>query len=46
MTQTLSRDPSDPLFQPVSDRDPATPGDPLSRLRFHYGQCLSAESTG
>ena len=43
MTQTLSRDPSDPLFQPVTDRDPATPGDPLSRLRFHYGQCLSAE---
>lgn len=44
MTQTLtSRDPSDPLFQPVRDSDPATPGDPLSRLRFHYGQCLSAE---
>jgi hypothetical protein len=43
MTQTLSREPSDPLFQPVSDSDPATPGDPLSRLRFHYGQCLSAE---
>ncbi|MFN9620247.1 MAG: hypothetical protein ACK55X_11095 [Synechococcaceae cyanobacterium] len=43
MTQTLSRDPSDPLFQPVADSDPATPGDPLSRLRFHYGQCLSAE---
>lgn len=43
MTQTLSHDPSDPLFQPVTDRDPATPGDPLSRLRFHYGQCLSAE---
>jgi hypothetical protein len=43
MTQTLSRDPSDPLFQPISDRDPATPGDSLSRLRFHYGQCLSAE---
>jgi len=43
MTQTLSREPSDPLFQPVADSDPATPGDPLSRLRFHYGQCLSAE---
>jgi hypothetical protein len=43
MTQTLSREPSDPLFQPVADNDPATPGDPLSRLRFHYGQCLSAE---
>jgi hypothetical protein len=43
MTQTLSREPSDPLFQPVGDSDPATPGDPLSRLRFHYGQCLSAE---
>jgi|GEM_PF-1140139 len=43
MTQTLSRDPSDPLFKPVTDRDPATPGDPLVRLRFHYGQCLSAE---
>jgi hypothetical protein len=43
MTQTLTRDPDDPLFQPASDSDPATPGDPLSRLRFHYGQCLSAE---
>lgn len=43
MTQSLSREPSDPLFQPVVDSDPATPGDPLSRLRFHYGQCLSAE---
>lgn len=43
MTQTLSRDPSDPLFQPVTDRDPATPGDPLRRVRYHYGQCLSAE---
>lgn len=43
MTQTLSREPTDPLFQPVADSDPATPGDPLSRLRFHYGQCLSAE---
>jgi hypothetical protein len=46
MTQTLIRDPSDPLFQPVADNDPATPGDPLSRLRFHYGQCLSAEDFG
>ena len=43
MTQTLPREPSDPLFQPTGDSDPATPGDPLSRLRFHYGQCLSAE---
>jgi hypothetical protein len=43
MTQTLSREPDDPLFQPMRDRDPATPGDPLRRLRFHYGQCLSAE---
>jgi hypothetical protein len=43
MTQTLSREADDPLFQPMRDRDPATPGDPLRRLRFHYGQCLSAE---
>lgn len=43
MTSTLHRDSTDTLFRPLSDADPATPGDPFTRLRYHYGQCLSAE---
>lgn len=30
-------------FIPLDDPDPATPGDPLERLRYHYGQLLGAE---
>ncbi len=30
-------------FTPLDDPDPATPGDPLVRLRYHYGQLLGAE---
>jgi len=33
----------DPLFLPVEDVDPATPGDPTSRLRYQDGQLLNAE---
>lgn len=32
-----------PLFAPPEDEDPARPGDPFSRLRYHYGQLLGAE---
>jgi hypothetical protein len=31
------------LFAPLEDEDPATPGDPFSRLRYSYGQLLGAE---
>ncbi|WP_137177201.1 hypothetical protein [Roseomonas sp. AR75] len=31
------------LFAPLEDADPATPGDPFSRLRYSYGQLLGAE---
>jgi len=31
------------LFAPLEDADPARPGDPFSRLRYHYGQLLGAE---
>ncbi|WP_270938271.1 hypothetical protein [Falsiroseomonas oryzae] len=31
------------LFAPLEDDDPARPGDPFSRLRYHYGQLLGAE---
>ena len=30
-------------FAPLDDLDPATPGDPFTRLRYHYGQLLVAE---
>jgi hypothetical protein len=30
-------------FTPLTDSDPATPGDPFTRLRYHYGQLLGAE---
>ncbi len=30
-------------FTPLMDSDPATPGDPFTRLRYHYGQLLGAE---
>jgi hypothetical protein len=30
-------------FAPLDDQDPATPGDPFTRLRYHYGQLLGAE---
>ena len=30
-------------FTPLDDLDPATPGDPFTRLRYHYGQLLGAE---
>lgn len=30
-------------FAPLDDLDPATPGDPFTRLRYHYGQLLGAE---
>ncbi len=31
------------LFAPFEDLDPATPGDPFTRLRYSYGQLLGAE---
>jgi hypothetical protein len=31
------------LFAPLEDSDPATPGDPFTRLRYSYGQLLGAE---
>lgn len=31
------------LFTPLDDLDPATPGDPFTRLRYAYGQLLGAE---
>ena len=31
------------LFTPVDDPDPATPGDPFTRLHYRYGQLLGAE---
>jgi hypothetical protein len=31
------------LFAPLEDADPATPGDPFSRLRYSYGQLLGAD---
>ncbi|HQA12119.1 hypothetical protein [Zoogloea sp.] len=30
-------------FAPLDDIDPATPGDPFTRLHYHYGQLLGAE---
>jgi hypothetical protein len=30
-------------FTPLDDPDPATPGDPFTRLRYSYGQLLGAE---
>jgi len=30
-------------FTPLDDLDPATPGDPFTRLRYHYGQLLGAD---
>lgn len=30
-------------FAPLDDLDPATPGDPFTRLHYHYGQLLGAE---
>lgn len=30
-------------FVPLDDLDPATPGDPFTRLRYHYGQLLGAD---
>jgi hypothetical protein len=30
-------------FTPLADLDPATPGDPFTRLSYHYGQLLGAE---
>lgn len=30
-------------FTPVDDPDPATPGDPFTRLHYRYGQLLGAE---
>ena len=30
-------------FTPLDDLDPATPGDPFTRLHYHYGQLLGAE---
>jgi len=30
-------------FIPLDDPDPATPGDPFTRLRYSYGQLLGAE---
>jgi len=30
-------------FAPLDDLDPATPGDPFTRLRYHYGKLLGAE---
>ena len=30
-------------FIPLDDLDPATPGDPFTRLRYSYGQLLGAE---
>jgi hypothetical protein len=30
-------------FRPLDDQDPATPGDPTTRLRYRYGQLLGAE---
>ncbi|HPP45920.1 MAG TPA: hypothetical protein PLF25_00275 [Accumulibacter sp.] len=30
-------------FAPLDDLDPATPGDPFTRLRYYYGQLLGAE---
>lgn len=31
------------LFAPLEDLDPATPGDPFTRLRYSHGQLLGAE---
>ncbi len=31
------------IFTPLDDPDPATPGDPFTRLRYSYGQLLGAE---
>lgn len=31
------------LFLPIDDADPATPGDPFTRLHYRYGQLLGAE---
>ncbi len=31
------------IFAPLDDLDPATPGDPFTRLRYNYGQLLGAE---
>ncbi len=31
------------IFTPLDDLDPATPGDPFTRLRYSYGQLLGAE---
>lgn len=35
--------PSVDSFAPLDDLDPATPGDPFTRLHYHYGQLLGAE---
>ena len=34
---------SEQTFIRLDDPDPATPGNPLERLRYHYGQLLGAE---